>query len=178
MELLGELIEKLQLPTIVEREPGTVSALNRYLSTFGLQVDQGYTLTMVSAVGEIRSEDRHEMFSLLEQYPAEREAIMGAIERYREGGSDAFRQCLDSCRNALENLAKKMAGVNDWDQAVEKLFDSKTDRKLIKELYGFLSGRGVHGGTIPTQEDADMGLKLTEDCVSWILKKTRASPTF
>ena len=113
------------------------------------------------------------MFALLEQFPSENEALKGAIERYSNGGTDAFRQCLDSCRNAIESLLKKLAGETDWKIGLSKIVTSKNGQDTVKQIYSFLSARGVHGETIPAQEDTELGLKLTEDCMLWILKKAK-----
>ena len=99
--------------------------------------------------------------------------MKGAIERYSEGGSDAFRQCLDSCRNAIESLVKKLSGSTDWKSGLSKIISSKNGRDIVKQIYSFLSARGVHGDTIPLQEDTELGLKLTEDCMLWILRKVK-----
>jgi len=110
------------------------------------------------------------MFAFLEAYPAENEALKGAIERFSEGGSDAFRQCLDSCRNAIESLLKSLSNLTDWKTGLTKIMPSQSGRDIVKQIYSFLSARGVHGNIVPSQEDTELGLKLTEDCILWILK--------
>jgi hypothetical protein len=172
-ELLSELLKKIDFEKIVQNDPQAYLRLNRYLSVFGFEVDENFNLLRSSMVSETRKEDRHQMFALLEAYPAENEALKGAIERYSEGGSDAFRQCLDSCRNVIESLVKKLSGSTDWKSGLSKIISSKNGRDTIKQFYSFLSARGVHGDTIPSQEDTELGLKLTEDCMLWILKKVK-----
>ena len=170
-ELLNELISKIDFGDIIQKNPQGRMQINRYLSVFGLEVDEAYNLVRSSLITEKRREDRHLMFGLLEAHPVEKEALMGAIERYSQGGSDAFRQCLDSCRNAIENLLKRIGGSTDWKKALQQVIPSESERDIVKQIYSFLSARGVHGSTIPSEEDTELGMKLTEDCLLWILKK-------
>jgi len=173
LELLSELFERLDIQRIEKAGPNAHLRVNRYLSVFGLEVDANFNLKRGSLLNEARKEDRHEMFALLDAYPPEKEALKGAIERYSEGGSDAFRQCLDSCRNAIESLSKKISSSPDWKIGLSKIVPSKNGQDTVKQIYSFLSARGVHGDTIPSQEDTELGLKLTEDCMLWILRKVR-----
>jgi len=170
-ELIAELIRRMDLGKTNQDGLQACIKLNRYLSVFGLEVDENFNLLRSSVISEARKQDRHQMFALLEAYPAENEALKGAIERYGEGGSDAFRQSLDSCRNAIENLIRKLGNSTDWKDGLSKIVSSKNGQDTLKQIYSFLSARGVHGDTIPSQEDTELGLKLTEDCILWILKK-------
>jgi hypothetical protein len=172
-ELLQELIKSLNIEKIIKDDSQAFQRLNRYLSVFGFEMDNNSNLHRISMINETRKEDRHQMFALLEQFPSENEALKGAIERYSNGGTDAFRQCLDSCRNAIESLLKKLAGETDWKIGLSKVVTSKNGQDTVKQIYSFLSARGVHGETIPAQEDTELGLKLTEDCMLWILKKAK-----
>lgn len=172
-ELLSELLKRINVEKITQNDSRAYLRLNRYLSVFGLEIDKKFNLFRSSMISETRKEDRHQMFALLEAYPAENEALKGAIERYSDGGTDAFRQCLDSCRNAIESLVKKLSGSTDWKSGLSKIISSKNGQDTVKQIYSFLSARGVHGETIPSQEDTELGLKLSEDCMLWVLQKVR-----
>ena len=172
-ELLQELLKRLDIQKIIKDDSQAFLRLNRYLSVFGFEMDENSNLHRNSMISETRKEERHQMFALLEQFPSENEALKGAIERYGNGGTDAFRQCLDSCRNAIESLLKKLTGETDWKTGLSKIISSKNGQDTVKQIYSFLSARGVHGETIPAQEDTELGLKLTEDCMLWILKKAK-----
>jgi hypothetical protein len=165
-ELLDEIIRKFSLQENDEKE------LNRFLSVFNLEVNCGGLAATTGTLTQ-RREDRHFLFQTLEAYPAEYNALRGAIERYAVGGTDALRQCLDSCRNCIENLIKKLSGENQWTHGLKTLMKSETDRKQVIQISQFLSARGVHGSEVPSPEDTAFGLKLSEDCLVWILKKVK-----
>lgn len=119
----------------------------------------------------MRSKDRLFTFSFLEKnYHSEYVALKGAIERYATGGTDSFRQCLDSCRNLIENLINKMTKTTKWTDGLGQIIQSKKKQELIKEIHAFLSAYGVHGKDIPEQKDTELGLKITEDCIVYIIK--------
>jgi len=65
-ELLFELLKKIDFEKIAENDPQAYLRLNRYLSVFGLEVDENFNLLRSSLVSETRKEDRHQMFALLE----------------------------------------------------------------------------------------------------------------
>ena len=148
-----------------------IDELNRYLSAFGYELDNNLELTTTSEIIEQRREDRAFVFNALTNYPPEYTALKGAIERYANGGTDSYRQCLDSCRNLIENLIKKIANVPDWNNGLKQIIQSQRKRQLIKSIHAFLSAYGVHGSEIPKQKDTELGLKITEDCITWILRK-------
>lgn len=148
-----------------------IDELNRYLSAFGYELEKNLELTTTSEIIEKRREDRIFIFTALAKYPAEYTALQGAIERYANGGTDSYRQCLDSCRNLIENLIKKIANTPDWNTGLKQIIQSQKKRGLIKVIHAFLSAYGVHSGEIPKQKDTELGLKITEDCITWILRE-------
>lgn len=148
-----------------------IDELNRYLSAFGYELEKNLELTTTSEIIEKRREDRAFVFNALTNYPAEYTALKGAIERYANGGTDSYRQCLDSCRNLIENLIKKIGNVPDWNNGLKQIIQSQRKRQLIKSIHAFLSAYGVHGSEIPKQKDTELGLKITEDCITWILRE-------
>ena len=113
--------------------------LNRFLSVFGFELSDSLEMNTVSGVLNVRREDRENVFAFLNAYPSEREALKGAIERYANGGSDAFRQCMDSCRNLVETLVKKLTNATVWTDGLGTLMQSSTKKDLIKKLHSYLS---------------------------------------
>ena len=109
--------------------------------------------------------------ALLGKYPSELESFLGEVERLEEGGLDAYRQCLSSCRNCIENLSKRVSGENGWRDGMRKLVSSKTQRKLINDTYQFLSAYGVHGKEVPNESEAEVGLSQTISAVRLLLKE-------
>jgi len=168
-ELLQELCGSLGF----KKNPNLESDLNRCLSTFGLKVKDGSLVKSSLITAKRAKELRQKMFSLIQSHKAESEALQGAIERFSEGGRDAFRQSLDSCRNAVESLIKKKAGMGDWNGALNSFTKSESERTLIKQVYSFLSSRGVHGTTIPTEKDTQLGLALSEALILWVLSSEK-----
>jgi len=104
---------------------------------------------------------------LLRDYPSELEAFLGAIERLEQGGLDANRQCLSSCRNCIESLVKRIA--QRWPDGLISIIPSNTKRKIVKQTYQFLSAFGVHGSETPTDNDAKSGLEQTLSSIRLIL---------
>lgn len=97
----------------------------------------------------------------LKNYPNVQESVLGALDRLQKGGADAERQCIVSCRAAIEGLCIQIGKSNDWKMALNKIFPSETDRKSIKSIWKYLSGKGAHGGHVPTKNDAEYALKIT-----------------
>lgn len=106
--------------------------------------------------------------NLLRGYHSVLESILGAIERLEHGGFDANRQCLASCRNALENLVKEISGENNWQKGLKKIVTSKTRRETIKVTHQFLSAYGAHGKDTK-HEDAKSGVYQTISAIRIIL---------
>lgn len=99
--------------------------------------------------------------SLLESFPAERSAIEGALSVYQSRTPDFGRQALGSCRNAVENLTKRLSGEGEWSAGLTKVLQSETRRKTVKQVHIFLSGYGTHGTAEPRVQDVEMGITLT-----------------
>jgi len=181
-ELVQFVIEKLQLAGMKWITTGwgkekefyskdeEISKLNRHLGVFGLSLDADAKLTTSIGMIQQREEDRLTIFGFLNHYPDEKASFLGAIGRFADGGDDAFRQSLTSCRTLIENLAKKLTGESDWNNALSKIIQSNTKKDLIKKIHHYLSAYGSHGPEIPSQYDTEFGIKLTEDVVVWLIK--------
>jgi hypothetical protein len=106
---------------------------------------------------------------MLRSYPEEGEAIRGAISTYENKGPDANRQALASCRNALENLIRKLSKEGDWKKGLSRLTRSDTKRRYIKDTYRYLSAYGSHGPRPPTDVDTELGIEMTIAAMKWLL---------
>ena len=115
------------------------------------------------------SQQRKEARSILKNYPEEKRALLGAIERLEEGGVDAWRQCLSSCRICVENLVKKLSGEAEWKIGLPKIVISKTKRDVIKKTFQFLSAYGSHGRKDPGKEIAKSGVEQTFAAIRLII---------
>ncbi len=112
---------------------------------------------------------KKEARSILKNYPEEKRALLGAIERLEAGGIDAWRQCLSSCRICIENLVKMVAGENVWKIGLPKIVRSKTKRDVIKKTFQFLSAYGSHGSKDPGKEIAKSGVEQTFGAIRLII---------
>jgi hypothetical protein len=120
--------------------------------------------------------DNELLVSLLSGHPSELEAIQGAIAVFNAGTPDSGRQALNSCRNAVENLVKRLSGETNWAIGLAKLVPSETRRKTIRQVYSYLSAYGTHGIANPSKTDVELGIRMTVAAVQSILEWT-ASPT-
>lgn len=107
---------------------------------------------------------------LLSDFPDERQSLLGAIERLEKGGIDAYRQCMSSCRNTIENLVKKLTNENKWRKGLEELVKSDTKRQTIKKTFNFLSAYGSHGEKDPGEETAKSGVEQTFSAIRLIME--------
>ena len=116
-------------------------------------------------ISEVRRNERNKLFNILEKkFNKVYVALQGAYERYLEGGPDAYRQAIDSCRNAYENFFKELtSSSSNWKDNLNKIIESKTLRKYIKETYSLLSGYGTHSPSQRKREDAFLAIRITED---------------
>ena len=68
----------------------------------------------------------NELHGLVSSFPAVAEALAGAISVYQQKGPDWGRQAVDSMRNALETLIKRLSGESDWRMGLEKIIPSES----------------------------------------------------
>ena len=121
-------------------------------------------------ISDFRKAERSKLFNILEKnFKNEYEALKGAYERYLAGGADAYRQAIDSCRNAYENFFKKITRTEKWKDDLDDVLKSATLTKLVKGVYGFLSGYGTHSPKQRKKEDALLAIRLTEDIMVRVL---------
>lgn len=115
------------------------------------------------------------IISLLEGFPSEQSSIKGALNAYLTRAPDFGRQALNSLRNALENLAKRLSGRGDWQAGLDQLLQSETRKKTIKAAHMFLSGFGAHGASEPTESDLEHGFRMTFSALQFLLGQTRGA---
>lgn len=173
--------EQEQYKELVEIIKNTVS---RDLEILGyeMQIDvhiqtvDMLTVRLISReISEMRRIERTKLFNVLEKnFKDEYESLKGAYERYSEGGTDAYRQSIDSCRNAYENFFKKITKTEKWGGDLNNILKSKTLISLIKEVYGYLSGYGTHSPKQRKKEDAFIAIRLTEDIMIRVLMEVES----
>lgn len=143
-----------------------------------------------------RRKDRLRLHTFLEKgFPSEYISLKGAYTRYLEGGTDYERQTLSSCRVALESFIKKITGKSEWRNGLGGILLDKNSHvqigmskdleKLIRglnkspqnvvtyltviQLYSYLSAQQAHSQAIPSREEVELGLKLTEDLILFLV---------
>lgn len=114
--------------------------------------------------------DSKSLASLLAGHPSELEAIRGAIAAHEAGTPDSGRQALNSCRNAIENLVKRLSGETNWARGLEKIAAGDTRRKTVRQAYSFLSAYGTHGIANPSRTDVELGIRMTVAVIQSILE--------
>lgn len=111
----------------------------------------------------------NDLWEMLDEFPDEKQALMGAVFIYQSDSPDANRQALSSCRNALEMLIKKVSGNNNWNDGLVSIIPSSRKRKTIRATFQYLSAYGVHSPTYPPDSDTEMGIEMTTTAIKWIL---------
>jgi len=106
----------------------------------------------------------------LKQFPDVQRSILGALDRLQTNDPDAERHCITSCRVAIESLCMKLGSCGDWKAGLCKIYPSETDQRQVKEVWNYLSGKGAHGGHIPTKDEAEYALKITIATIEQIIK--------
>ena len=127
---------------------------------------------LVRSAQTIEIYNRLSVAEKLKNYPNVQESVLGALDRLHKGGPDTLRQCIVSCRAAIEALCIQIGKNEDWKKALNSIFPSETDRKSIKSIWNYLSGKGAHGGNIPVKEDAEYALKITIATLEQIINKS------
>jgi hypothetical protein len=134
---------------------------------------RGSSPRLVRSAQTIEIYDRLSIAEKLKNYPNVQQSVLGALDRLHEGGPDAQRQSIVSCRAAIEALCIQIGNNEDWKTALNNIFPSETDRKSIKHIWNYLSGKGAHGGHIPSKDDAEYALKITIATLEQIINKNR-----
>lgn len=110
-----------------------------------------------------------------------------AISNY---GNSEFKSCIDNCRTLFESYFKSMGG--NYASGIlkitgEKIVDNNNSLSTINSIFNYwiknkkganryrlfvtvysaMSGLSVHGDAVPSQQDALMFLRITEDILIW-----------
>lgn len=113
---------------------------------------------------EVSSTDIFDEFlvlNLLNDLPSVKEKILGALDRLHTNDPDSSRHCIISCRAAVELYCIEKGKDGDWKKGLDNILPSETDRRQVKAIWNYLSGKGAHGGSSPTTEEAEYSLRLT-----------------
>jgi hypothetical protein len=154
------------------------ASLSKYLEVlgYGLRVNNPKSTDfddiqfVKREISEERKEERTKLSNILEKhFNDEYIALHGAYERYLDGGTNANRQAIDSCRNAYEHFFKKITKQEKWKEGLKEVVDSRRLIQLIKEVYSYLSGYGTHSKKERKKDDALLAIRLTEDIMIRIL---------
>lgn len=155
------------------------NTLERYLSILNYEIEiiphlNNFDMVDVKIlkreIDDVRREERNKLYNLLEkEFPEEYIALKGAYERYAEGGTNAYRQAISSCRNAYENFFKNITESPRWNDNLKSCIESKTVIKFIKNSYSLLSGLGDHSPVERNKEDAFLAIRITEDILIRVL---------
>lgn len=157
----------------------TKNTFERYLEILGyeMQIDfHGETLDLLDVhllkreIDGARREARNKLYNILEiKFQGEYIALKGAYEGYAQGGTNAYRQAISSCRNAYENFFKQITDSSSWNSSLSSHIESKTLIRFIKDVYSFLSGFGDHSPIERNKEDAFLAIRITEDIMIRVL---------
>lgn len=108
----------------------------------------------------------------LEGFPNVRQSVLGALDRLPAGGPDAERHCLVSCRSALEAYCVQAGGNGDWKEGLKAILSSETDQRAVFAVVNYVGGK-LHGGHIPSRDEAEHGLRLTITTLTFLVGKKR-----
>lgn len=157
----------------------TKDTFERYLEILGyeMQIDfHGETLDLLDVhllereIDGARKEARNKLYNILEiKFQGEYIALKGAYEGYAQGGTNAYRQAISSCRNAYENFFKQITDSSSWNSSLSSHIESTTLIRFIKDVYSFLSGFGDHSPIERNKEDAFLAIRITEDIMIRVL---------
>jgi len=135
------------------------------------QFDEDTLVVLPSGGGAARREEREKLRAILgKKHAPTLNSLQGAYEAYNRGGTDGRRQACEAARNALENLVRDSTG-KALGPGIQTLSDDSNSRKqVLLKLRDFLSARGTHATEQPTEEDALLAIRITEDALTWILQ--------
>lgn len=122
---------------------------------------------------QIELYDKSQIVKKLRKLPQVQHSLSAAFDRLQDTSPEAARHCIVSCRVGLEQFCMDVGGTSDWKQGLNNIFQSKTDRKQIKQVIHYLSGKGVHAGHVPNKSEAEYCLKITIASLESMLEKVK-----
>ena len=198
-EFLSEIFRRLRRIEIEELTLEKIKNCVQLLG-YELQVEDedfgcSYSLQYLS-IGEIERQSDMSVVrrKLNTNYPEVLRHYNEALNTYSNGH---FKSCIDNCRTAYEIFFVALdIDHSDFQKGILKATDEHvydngnelTSRKkifnywlennkganryrIMASLYSAMSGLGVHGEDNPSQEDALMILRMTEDSFLWYIQK-------
>lgn len=112
--------------------------------------------------------NRAALHERLGAYPEERQMLEGAMDAFLGDGPDRYRQALASARTAMESMAKRITGEEQWRVAIGAVAGNST-KNVFRDVFHFLSARGTHAGKTPTKSEAEFGIQQALSCVIWLI---------
>lgn len=197
-EFLNEIFRRIgdiENDSLLDQIKNCVELLGYELQIENTPVGEQYSLQYLST-GEI--ERQQEMSVVRKELNLNYPEILGnyneALETYSNGN---FKSCIDNCRTAYEKIFVLLDSNNgDYSKGMllatgetviqdgaelktrKKIFRYWLDKnkganryRIMATLYSGMSGLGPHGEENPSQEDALMILRMTEDVFLWLIQK-------
>ena len=124
-------------------------------------------------LSEINIRKHEEIINLLNSFTIVQENLLAAIHSLEHRRIGSNRNCITSCHVAIEKLCIDIGREKDWKKSLKIILPSKSDQKMVKYTWNYLSGKGAHGGYSPTKEDALFCLDMTISTIKHILNRTR-----
>jgi hypothetical protein len=128
---------------------------------------------IVKNARQIELYDKSQIVKKLQKFPRVQHSLNAAFDRLQDISPDAARHSIVSCRVGLEQFCMDCGGTRDWKQGLNNICPSKTDRKQIKQVIHYLSGKGAHAGHEPNKSEAEYCLKITIASLELMLDKTK-----
>jgi NADH:ubiquinone oxidoreductase subunit E len=126
---------------------------------------------IVKNAQQIELYERTEIIRKVSNYPRARQSLSAAFDRLQDTNPESARHCITSCRVGIEQFCIDAGGSNDWKTGLRNIYKSETDRKHIKAVWNYLSGKGMHGGHDPNKTEAEHCLKITIASIEAMLNK-------
>lgn len=98
--------------------------------------------------------------------------LEGAIDAHFSGGADAYGQALSSCRKGLELVVCEISSRPEWRSGLSRIAEGSR-KKMVSDLYGFLSGYGSHSGGGPKKHDSELGIRQTIAITLWLISHAK-----
>ncbi len=155
-DIAQELNNRKEIAVVEQKERAGLRSINRVITRIARTVDSFNKLSISDQ---------------LKHYPPVQKSILGALDRLQTNAPDAERHCITSCRAAIESLCIGVGKEKDWKNSLNNIFSSDTDRKQVKGVWNYLSGKGVHGGHNPTKKEAEYCLQSTIATLNFIINR-------
>ncbi|MCM3479277.1 hypothetical protein [Caldibacillus thermoamylovorans] len=197
-EFLNEIfrrLDEIEDYSLLNQIENCLALLGYDLQIENTDLGDKYSLQYLSS-GEIeRQNDMSVMRKELNLgYPEVLRHYNEALETYSNGN---FKSCIDNCRTAYEKVFSTLDNENgnylkgiliatgekiiqngEELDSRKKIFRYWLDNnkganryRMMSTLYSSMSGLGAHGEDSPSQEDALMILRMTEDVFLWLIQK-------